>query len=195
MPRAGPSGVRRAHPPPLTDASFPSRSSPPASSCWEAPAALRAQEPRRLRPVDSIAVEGNSRLTASQIIGTSGIIVRQPINYRDIQRAITSLFRTGQFDDVVVEQRNVGGRLILVIKVKERPVLEKWAVRGVSRVSEGDVKGRVKLIGGPAARPERRRAGPRRHRLALQGQGLLRVAGEGAPAAPGVAGRSGWSST
>ena len=93
-------------------------------------------------------MEGNQRLSSSQIIGTSGIIVHQPVNYRDIQRAITSLFRTGQFDDVLVEQRSVGGRLILVIKVKERPVLEKWAVRGVNRLSEGDVKGRVQLTEG-----------------------------------------------
>src|ERR671921_607051 len=112
-----------------------------------APAALLAQEPAA-PAVDSIAVEGNRRLTASQIIGTSGIIVRQPINYRDIQRAITSLFRTGQFDDVLVEQRNSGGRLVLAIRVKERPVLEKWAVRGVNRISEGDAKGRVHLTEG-----------------------------------------------
>ena len=111
------------------------------------PAALVAQEAAP-PAVDSIAVEGNSRLKPAQIIGTSGIITHQPINYRDIQRAITALFRTGQFDDVVVDQRNVGGRLILAIRVKERPVLEKWSVRGVSRVSEGDVKGRVQLTEG-----------------------------------------------
>jgi outer membrane protein insertion porin family len=110
------------------------------------PAALRAQE---LTPiVDSIAVEGNSRLTASQIIGTAGIVVHQPINYRDIQRAVTALFRTGQFDDVAVEQRTVGNRLVLALKVKERPVLERWAVRGVDRLAEGAVKGRVKLTEG-----------------------------------------------
>jgi outer membrane protein insertion porin family len=112
-----------------------------------APAALVAQEPAP-PAVDSITVEGNSRLKAPQIVGTSGIITHQPINYRDIQRAITALFRTGQFDDVEVEQRNLGGRLILVIRVKERPVLEKWAVRGVSRLSEGEVKGRVQLVEG-----------------------------------------------
>jgi len=112
-----------------------------------APAALRAQEPAAPK-VDSIKVEGNRRLTPSQIIGSSGIVVHQPVNYRDIQRAITSLFRTGQFDDVLVEQQSAGGRLILVIKVKERPVLEKWAVRGVNRLSEGDVKGRVHLTEG-----------------------------------------------
>jgi outer membrane protein insertion porin family len=98
--------------------------------------------------VDSIVVEGNQRLTPSQIIGSSGIVVHQPINYRDIQRAITSLFQTGQFDDVLVEQRNQGQRLLLVIRVKERPILEKWAVRGVTRVSEGEVKGRVHLTEG-----------------------------------------------
>src|SRR5687768_7910491 len=116
------------------------------------PAALAAQEPQAepVAPpiVDSIAVEGNSRLTLSQIIGTAGLVVRQPVNYRDIQRAITNLFRTGQFDDVLVEQRTVGDKLVLALKVRERPVLERWAVRGTNRVSEGSVKGRVKLVEG-----------------------------------------------
>jgi outer membrane protein insertion porin family len=112
-----------------------------------APAALSAQD---VQPptIDSIAVEGNARLTASQIVGTSGLAARQPVNYRDIQRAITALFRTGQFDDVLVEQQPLGDGLLLTIKVKERPILEKWAVRGVTKVSEGEVKGRVKLTEG-----------------------------------------------
>jgi outer membrane protein insertion porin family len=110
-----------------------------------APAALLAQDEPQAPTVDSIAVEGNARLSASQIVGTSGLVVHRPINYRDIQRAITALFRTGQFDDVVVEQRAVGEALVLMIRVNERPVLEKWAVRGVSKVSEGEVKSRVKL--------------------------------------------------
>ncbi|HUR95995.1 MAG TPA: outer membrane protein assembly factor BamA [Gemmatimonadales bacterium] len=112
-----------------------------------APAALIAQD-EQPPTVDSIAVVGNGRLTASQIVGTSGLIRGQPVNYRDIQRAITSLFRTGQFDDVIVEQQPVGEALMLVVRVKERPVLEKWAVRGTDKVSEGDVKGRVRLTEG-----------------------------------------------
>jgi outer membrane protein insertion porin family len=111
------------------------------------PAALLAQD-QRPPVVDSIAVEGNVRLTPAQVIGTAGVVVHQPINYRDIQRAVTALFRTGQFDDVLVEQRVAQGRLILVFKVKERPILEKWAVRGVLRLGEGEVKGRVKLTEG-----------------------------------------------
>ncbi len=112
------------------------------------PAALRAQGEPTNPIVDSIAVEGNSRLTVSQITGTAGLVLRQPINYRDIQRAVTALFRTGQFDDVTVEQRTRGERLIVVFRVKERPVLERWAVRGVDRLSEGAVKGRVRLTEG-----------------------------------------------
>jgi len=109
-----------------------------------APAALAAQD-EQPPIVDSIAVVGFGRLTASQIVGTSGLVVKQPVNYRDIQRAITALFKTGQFDDVVVEQQPHGEGIILVIKVKERPILEKWAVRGVTKVGEGEVKSRVKL--------------------------------------------------
>lgn len=110
------------------------------------PAALFAQQQTPV--VDSIVIEGNSRLSDTQIAGTAGIIPHQPINYRDIQRAVTALFRTGQFDDVVVQQRTLGDRLVLVFKVKERPILERWAVRGVNRLSEGAVKGRVKLTEG-----------------------------------------------
>ncbi len=111
------------------------------------PAALLAQD-EQPPIVDSIAVEGQSRLTASQIIGTSGLIVKQPVNYRDIQRAITALFRTGQFDDVVIEQQPLGEALMLLVRVKERPMLEKWAVRGVTKVSENEVKSRVRLAEG-----------------------------------------------
>ncbi|HEX3275084.1 MAG TPA: outer membrane protein assembly factor BamA, partial [Gemmatimonadales bacterium] len=77
-----------------------------------------------------------------------GLVAKQPVNYRDIQRAITALFRTGQFDDVLVQQQPRGPGLLLTLRVKERPVLAKWAVRGVTKVSEGEVKGRVKLAEG-----------------------------------------------
>jgi outer membrane protein insertion porin family len=117
--------------------------------CLGTPAALHAQD-EQPPTVDSIAVVGNGRLTASQIVGTSGLIVKQPVNYRDIQRAITALFRTGQFDDVLVKQERSanGDGITLLIQVKERPVLERWAVRGVERVYEGEVKDRVRLSEG-----------------------------------------------
>jgi outer membrane protein insertion porin family len=111
--------------------------------------------------VDSIVVEGNQRVPANQIQSNSGLTPGQTINYRDIQRGVTALFRTGQFDDVTVEQRNVQGKLILAIRVRERPLLEGWSVRGYERIEEGAVRDRVKLAtGGPLDRDalERSRA-------------------------------------
>jgi outer membrane protein insertion porin family len=121
-----------------------------AAAIMAAAPGLRAQDSTAapLPAIDSISVQGNQRLTTSQVISTSGIVPHSVINYRDVQRAITALFRTGQFDDVAVDQKFVGGKLILELTVKERPLLEKWSVRGAVRLAEGDVRERVKLIDG-----------------------------------------------
>ena len=115
-------------------------------------APLRGQEPVQLPAtpkLDSIAVEGNVRLTTPQVIGSSGLLVGQPTNYRDIQRAIVTLFKTGQFDEVSVRQGDdPGGKVVLVIRVKERPILTRWVVKGVDQLSERSVKDRVKLSDG-----------------------------------------------
>jgi outer membrane protein insertion porin family len=109
----------------------------------------RAQQPTPPTTViDSLVVEGNERVPANQIQSNSGLVTGQPINYRDIQRGVTALFKTGQFDDVTVEQRNVGGKLVLALKVKERPLLESWSVRGYDRIEEGTIRDQVKLATG-----------------------------------------------
>ena len=111
-------------------------------------AVARAQEPAPAPPVDSIVVQGNQRLTAEQVVSTAGLAPHQVINYRDVQRAITALFKTGQFDDVSVEQKTEGGKVYLVFTVKERPMLLGWTVRGFERIPEGTVRDRVKLVNG-----------------------------------------------
>lgn len=99
-------------------------------------------------PVDSLVVEGNKRLTEAQIVGTSGLILHQPVTYRDIQRAITALYQTGQFDDVRIEQRGTEALLTLVIVVQERPILSGWSLLGVQQLPQGAVKDRVTLVTG-----------------------------------------------
>jgi len=113
------------------------------------PAVARAQgQAPPGQPVDSIVVTGNERLTAQQVVSTAGLAPHQVINYRDVQRAITALFKTGQFDDVNVEQKSEAGKLYLIFTVKERPLLEGWSVRGFARIPEGTVRDRVKLVSG-----------------------------------------------
>ncbi|HEX7024792.1 MAG TPA: POTRA domain-containing protein, partial [Gemmatimonadales bacterium] len=101
-------------------------------------------------PVDSIAVVGAVRNTARQVISFSGLQVGQPATYRGVQRAIQGLFATGQFEDIRVDQRQAGDRLILVLVVRERPILQHWTLRGVERVDEGSVRRKVSL---PEGRP------------------------------------------
>ena len=101
-------------------------------------------------PVDSIIVTGAVRNTSRQVISFSGIQVGQPATNRGVQRAIQGLFATGQFDDVRVDQRQDGDKLILIIVVKERPLLQRWALRGVEKLEEGAVRRKISL---PEGRP------------------------------------------
>src|SRR5688572_1223611 len=101
-------------------------------------------------PVDSIIVEGAVRNTPRQVISFSGIQLGQPATYRGIQRAIQGLFATGQFDDVRVDQRQAGDKLFLILVVKERPLLQRWALRGVEKLEEGAVRRKISL---PEGRP------------------------------------------
>jgi outer membrane protein insertion porin family len=111
-------------------------------------APARASAQQEGPPVDSLVVEGNRRVSADQIIQSSGLVLYQPITYRTVQRAIQSLFNTGNFDDVTIEQRGGEEKLIIAILVKERPILQRWAVRGAEQVSEGQVRGKVVLVEG-----------------------------------------------
>jgi outer membrane protein insertion porin family len=98
---------------------------------------------------DSIAVVGNKRNSAIAVIQLSGLVAGRALNYRDVQRAIQSLYGSGQFDDVSITQTQApNGKNVLVITVKERPQLVRWAVRGVQRLSEGSVRDKVQLAEG-----------------------------------------------
>jgi len=125
---------------------------------------LRAQEPAALSiTIDSIAVDGLQRVARATVIATAGIPVGEPLGFRDLQRAMSTLYRIGQFDDVQFEQGRLDGRQILRITVVERPLLTGWSVRGVQYVSERKVRGKVELLAG---RPFDR-AGAARSRSAI----------------------------
>ncbi|MFN8650942.1 MAG: outer membrane protein assembly factor BamA [Gemmatimonadales bacterium] len=116
------------------------------------PAALAAQDqaqPPQLPVLDSIAVTGNNRLTVQQVIGSSGLLLGTPTGYRDIQRAIAALFKTGQFDDVAVRQSGDStGKTVLIFDVKERPMLARWALKGNELLASRTLKEKIKLSDG-----------------------------------------------
>ena len=102
---------------------------------------------------DSIAVRGNDHVDEATIRGDAGLVAGANLNYRDIQRAIRSVFATGQFDDVKVTcspAEGAGTRTVVLITVKERPVLSDVRVEGADRVSKKSVRDRIEI---PEARP------------------------------------------
>ena len=105
---------------------------------------LRAQEgaPGACAAPESIAVTGNARVDSSAIRSSSGLVTGATLNVTDIQRAIKSIYGTGQFDDVRVVCRisPTTSRATLVIEVRERPLLTAYKVIGADKVSPKDVR-------------------------------------------------------
>jgi len=116
------------------------------------PAGARAQAPEAVGPkADSVAVQGNHRIARQSIVNTAAIPLHEVIGFRDLQRAIKALYGTGQFDDVqILHEVGPDSAEILVIAVKERPLLVRATVRGVDKLSESSVRDRIEL---PIGRP------------------------------------------
>ncbi|HJU68199.1 MAG TPA: outer membrane protein assembly factor BamA [Gemmatimonadaceae bacterium] len=96
---------------------------------------------------DSIAVRGNQRVGETTIRADAQLTPGQPLNFRGVQRAIRSLFATGQFTDVrLLCDVAANGRSTLVIEVAERPLLGSLGITGVSKVPERTVREKVDLL-------------------------------------------------
>ncbi len=110
---------------------------------------LSAQEPEpQTIVIDSIAVDGLQRVARETVIAVANVPLGQPVGFRDLQRAMSALYRIKQFDDVRFEQANLDGIEILRISLVERPLLTGWSVRGVASVSERKVRGKIRLLAG-----------------------------------------------
>ena len=97
---------------------------------------------------DSIAIQGNRRVSRESILLTTSLAPGRPVSYRVIQQAIQALFATGQYEDVRIDLRDVGERQVLVIRVAERPLLQRWNVRGVEHVPERTVRDIALMVDG-----------------------------------------------
>jgi outer membrane protein insertion porin family len=125
-----------------------------AAACVFLAPPAAAQEPGGAITPDSIAVEGNRRVPAATVLLVSGLVAGRPLGYREIQRAVQNLYGTAQYADVAIERRAVEGRILLVIRIREQPVVLRWAVRGVERLGERTVKDKVVLSEGRPFDPE-----------------------------------------
>ena len=122
-----------------------------AGSLGLRPAVARAQEPAAAPTVDSIEVIGVRRTTRESVLNAASLSLHAAVGYRDLQRALRSIYATSQYEDVQIGRRSAAdGKEILVVTVRERPLLVRATVRGVEKLSERSVRDRIEL---PAGRP------------------------------------------
>jgi outer membrane protein insertion porin family len=119
------------------------------------PLPARAQQTDQTTVLDSVAVVGANRTGVNYVLSQIRIPVGQPINYRDVQRAIEALYATGQYDSVHVDQgTSPEGKEILRFSLTERPLLVRWGVAGTKALPNRSVRSKVKLVSGRPFNPE-----------------------------------------
>ena len=107
------------------------------------PSTVEAQQATALT-VDTVLVEGNTRIETQAIVALFGVQVGQVITYRNVQRGIKSLLETGQFRDVVVRAQGTDP-VTLVVQVEEQVLVRSIVMNGLENVPAGAVRDTANL--------------------------------------------------
>ena len=116
----------------------------------------RAQAPvnGRCSTPDSIAVRGNTRISESTIRSDAGLTGGTALNFRAVQKAMETLFATGEYEDVqALCEVASNGRTTLALVLRERPVLESIDLVGFKIVSKKSATDSIDLPIGRAVDP------------------------------------------
>ncbi|GBD33388.1 Outer membrane protein assembly factor BamA [bacterium HR33] len=101
--------------------------------------------PEETTVIDSIDVVGANRVPRTTVVALIDIPTGRPISFRDVQRAIQTLYATGQYEDVSVYQGTVNGREVLRFELVERPILAGFSIRGAEQVPVATLRSRLRL--------------------------------------------------
>jgi len=123
------------------------------------PEPVLAQQPpvgqeARLLLIDSVAVEGNSRIQPQAIVGLFGIDPGDEISYRDVQRGIKRLMTSGQFRDVTVRAQGTD-RFLLILEIEEEQWIRRVVIDGLESVPARTVQDTTNLRSGDALNRQR----------------------------------------
>jgi outer membrane protein insertion porin family len=117
--------------------------------CLAAPAAAQdaATQGRCVIP-DSITVVGNRRNSELTVLADAGLVAGTQLNAKSVQRSIRALYQTGQYEsvDISCDLNDTANRALLIVSVRERPLLVEADVVGVDRLSSRGVRDRVDLL-------------------------------------------------
>ncbi len=119
-------------------------------------AAQAGSQESPLQQVDSVVVEGNSRVEASSIIAIFGVQAGSAgVSYRDIQAGMKALLAQGHFKDIVVRARGTAPGITLVIEVDEQPLIRRITIAGLEHASERQARDTTGLRAGSPYNPQR----------------------------------------
>jgi outer membrane protein insertion porin family len=100
-----------------------------------------AQPPADGPSVQRIQVEGNQRIEESTVLSYMVIREGQPFTQALVDQSLKTLFATGLFADVQIDQQNG----TVIVKVVENPIINRIAFEGNSKISQKTLEDEVQL--------------------------------------------------
>jgi len=91
--------------------------------------------------VQRIQVEGNQRIEESTVLSYMVIREGQPYTQALVDQSLKTLFATGLFADVQIDQQNGS----VIVKVVENPIINRIAFEGNSKISQKTLEDEVQL--------------------------------------------------
>jgi len=101
--------------------------------------------------IEAINVEGTEFLDKNALVSLSGLSIGDKIKIPsdDITSAIKRLWKQGIIGDITIyAKKSTSGKVILTIKLTERPRLSTFVFKGLNRTQESDIEDEIDLIRG-----------------------------------------------
>ena len=95
--------------------------------------------------VAAIEVEGNRRVETDAIKGVMVTKVGSPVDAKSIQQDVRSVMKLGYFADVSIEEKGPPEKLILVVKVVEKPSVQDYRIEGNDEIGSDDFKDAIEV--------------------------------------------------
>lgn len=99
-------------------------------------ASAQTADPR----ISDVTVMGNRAVSGDAVIGLMNSKPGDPLDSNTIRSDIKSIYKSGYFQDVRVETVNENGKLVLVIRVVEKPSIFEIKFNGFKEVTETSLK-------------------------------------------------------
>ncbi len=135
---------------------------------------LRAQEPAPAAPADSsrapdaavappaavapgfigeIRAAGFANVDSIVVLRTFGVSVGEPYEASRISDGVRRLYATGLFTDVAVNDRVVDGRVLVTVRVRERPRIQGVTFQGLRKIEEKTLREKITVADGQLLDP------------------------------------------